>query len=117
MSYEVTSMSRKNLTSSTGDAHQLLITSLQNPKNAEAYLSVALDEYQEDDDTEAFLLALRNVAEAKGGLGKLAKETKLNRQSLYQTLSSKGNPRLITLGKVLKALGFHLSIEKVRAAS
>jgi len=110
-------MHRKNISNNTGDAHQLLIVSLQDQKTAEAYLSVALEEYQEDDDTEAFLLALRNVAEAKGGLGKLAKDTKLNRQSLYQTLSSKGNPRLITLGKVLKALGFHLSIEKVSKAS
>jgi len=110
-------MTKQNILKNTGSVHDLLITSLQDPKKAKAYLSVALDEYQEDDDTEAFLLALRNVAEAKGGLGKLAKETKLNRQSLYQTLSSRGNPRLITLGKVLKALGFHLSIEQVKKAS
>ncbi|MBX9704937.1 MAG: putative addiction module antidote protein [Gammaproteobacteria bacterium] len=97
----------------TSSFHDLLIDSLHDTKKAEAYLKVALDEYQEDGDTEIFLLALRNVAEARGGIGELAKQTHLNRQSLYQTLSSKGNPRLMTLGKVLKALGFHLSIEPV----
>ncbi len=110
-------MTDKHLIGKTGDAHELLTASLQDPKKAAAYLRIALDEYQDDDDTEAFLLALRNVAEAKGGLGKLAKETHLNRQSLYQTLSKRGNPRLDTLGKVLKALGFHLAIEPLRKAS
>ena len=56
-----------------------------------------------------------NVVIAKGGLGELAKQSHLNRQSLYQTLSSKGNPRLMTLGKILKVLGFHLSIESEHA--
>jgi probable addiction module antidote protein len=101
-----------NILNNTGDVHQLLIDSLKEPENAKMYLSVALEEYQEDDDAEAFLLALRNVAEAKGGLGKLAKDTKLNRQNLYRTLSSKGNPGIITLGKILKALGFQFSIEQ-----
>lgn len=104
-------MDKQNVTTQTGSFHALLIDSLHDSKKAEAYLKVALDEYQEDGDTETFLLALRNVAEARGGIGELAKQTHLNRQSLYRTLSSKGNPRLFTLGKVLRALGFHLSIE------
>jgi probable addiction module antidote protein len=99
----------------TDSFHDLLITSLRDPEKAQAYLKVALEEYQEDGDAQVFLLALRNVAEAKGGLGELAKQSHLNRQSLYQTLSSKGNPRLMTLGKILKVLGFHLSIESEHA--
>jgi len=35
----------------------------------------------------------------------------LNRESLYKTLSSKGNPRFQTMGLLLKGLGFHLVIE------
>ena len=56
-------------------------------------------------------MALRNVAQALGGIGELAKKTHLNRQHLYKTLSRKGNPRLETVGLLLKGLGFHLSIE------
>ena len=106
-------MSKENLLKSTGHFDDVLLSSLTDPKVAENYLKVALDEYQEDNDLEAFLLAVRNVAKAKGGLNKLSNETHLNRQSLYKALSGKGNPRLITLGKVLKALGFHLSIKRV----
>ena len=56
------------------------------------------------------MLALRNVVEAQGGVSHLADKTKLNRQNLYKVLSSNGNPRLATLGKVIHALGFRLSI-------
>jgi probable addiction module antidote protein len=38
-----------------------------------------------------FLLALRNVAEARG-MTKLAARSKLNRESLYKMLSKRGNP-------------------------
>ena len=108
-------MTRKVVIEQTGNFHDLLVDSLRDQKKAAAYLKVALDEYQEDGDPEMFLVALRNVAEAKGGLGQLAKKTHLNRQSLYQTLSKKGNPRLSTLGLILKKLGFHLSVEPVHA--
>jgi probable addiction module antidote protein len=87
-----------------------LFESLKNPEEASAYLNVALEEYKKDNDTEAFLLALRDVAEAKGGLSLLAEKTKLNRQNLYKALSGKGNPRLLTLGNILNGLGFRLLI-------
>lgn len=108
-------MNRKKMLKKTGDFHELLIESLRDPKQASAYLQVALDEYQEDGDTEFFLKALRNIAEAQGGIGELSKKTKLNRQSLYNTLSDKGNPRLNTLGLLLKAMGFHLLVEPMYA--
>ncbi len=91
--------------------HDYLIKSLKNKKEASTYLNVVLEEYKKDNDAEAFLLALRDVAEAQGGLSSLAKKTKLNRQNLYRTLSSKGNPQFNTLGTILNGLGFHLAIQ------
>ena len=67
-----------------------LIESLRDPGEAEEYLNAALEE----DDPELFLLALRNVAEARGGVAQLADKTKLNRESLYKMLSRRGNPEL-----------------------
>src|SRR5437868_9154463 len=95
----------------TGDYEEWLLHSLKDKKEAAAYLQVALDEYQKDGDLEAFLLALRHVADAQGGLGRLAKKTHLNRESLYKTLSSKGNPKLQTIGLLLKGLGFEFFIK------
>lgn len=47
-------MNKKTLLKETGSFHDLLIESLVNPKKAAAYLQIALDEYQEDGDSEAF---------------------------------------------------------------
>lgn len=95
----------------TADYHEYLIASLRDPQEAIAYLRVALEEYEQDGDNEVFLLALRNVAEARGGISMLAKKTHLNRQNLYRTLSGKGNPTFQTLDAILHALGFRLSVE------
>jgi probable addiction module antidote protein len=104
-------MSKRIINKMTGDYHAWLIKSLRNKKEAELYLDAALDEYQNDDNVEALFVALRNVAEAQGGIGKLSSVTQLNRETLYRTLSKKGNPKLQTLGLILDGLGFHLSIK------
>lgn len=83
---------------------------LKDPEEAVSYLNAALEEYEEDQDSEAFLLALRTVAEVRGGVSELSRKTNLNRQHLYRTLSGSGNPRLNTLEAVLHGLGFRLSI-------
>ena len=52
-----------------------LLLSLRDPREAVAYLNAALEE----GESELFLIALRNVVEAYGGLLRLANKTKLNR--------------------------------------
>ena len=83
-----------------------LIESLREVGEAEEYLNAALEE----DDPELFLLALRNVAEAQGGVAQLAEKAKLNRESLYKILSERGNPELRSLDALLHALGFRLAV-------
>ena len=68
----------------------------------------------EDIDPELFLLALRNVAEAQGGVAQLAEKAKLNRESLYKILSERGNPELKSLDALLHALGFRLAVTATR---
>ncbi len=45
-----------------------LIEKLADREEAIAYLQTALEEYQSDGDTPAFLLALHSVVEAQGGI-------------------------------------------------
>lgn len=47
----------------------------------------------DEDSQNLFLLAIRNVAEAHGRMAKLAQKAHLGRESLYKTLSDKGNPK------------------------
>lgn len=103
----------KRMAQRTKSYQTTLLESLRDPEESAAYLNAALEEDSEDAE-ELFLLALRNVAEAHG-MAKLADGTALNRESLYRTLSAKGNPRLSTLGALLNALGLRLAVE-VKAA-
>jgi DNA-binding phage protein len=53
---------------------------------------------------------LRAIAEAYGGLGAVAAQAGISRESLYRSLSPKGNPTLKTLVAVLNTLGLRLSV-------
>jgi probable addiction module antidote protein len=71
-----------------------------------AYLEAML----EDGDARAIPTALRTIAEAMGGMAALAERTGLNRETLYRTLSDKGNPRLDTLAAILSAFGLRMAV-------
>lgn len=87
---------------------------IQHPNDIQLYLKIALEEYENDHDTKAFLQSLRIVAEATGGISKLAKKANLNRENLYRALSPKGNPRFSTIDAILQALGFRLVLKPLR---
>ncbi|HMM54809.1 MAG TPA: putative addiction module antidote protein [Candidatus Desulfobacillus sp.] len=78
---------------------------------AVVYLKAAMESLDDPENRAAGLLALRTVAEAYGGLGAVAAEAGISRESLYRALSAKGNPTLKTILAVLKAVGMRLSIE------
>ncbi len=80
------------------------------------YLRAALESVDNPDDRAGALLALRTVAEAYGGLGSVAAEAGISRESLYKALSAKGNPTLKTILAVLKAVGMRLSVEPQETA-
>jgi probable addiction module antidote protein len=83
----------------------------ENPKFAAEYLKAALEDAEEP---RVLLIALRRIAEARGGIAKVAKAAGIERESLYRALSAKGNPRLSTLVAVTKAVGLKLTVENAR---
>ena len=89
----------------TKSYHESLLQALQDPQEAVEYLTAALEE----GDSATFLLALRNVAEAKG-MSVLAAKARLNRESLYRMLSESGNPQLDSLTALLDALDLRLAV-------
>ena len=63
--------------------------------------------------SRVFLVALRTVTQAQGGIAKVAARSGLNRESLYRALSEKGNPSVQTLAAVLGALGARLGVARI----
>jgi probable addiction module antidote protein len=83
-----------------------LIKDLRNPKEAAEYLNAAL----QDGNQEIFLMALRDVAAARG-IKNISQQTSLNRENMYRMLSNEGNPNLSSLSTILDNLGLKLAIE------
>lgn len=89
-----------------------LIKRLQDPEYASEYLNEALKEGSQ----EMFMLALRDVAKAKG-IRQAARESNLNREAMYRMLSENGNPNLSSLNKLLDTLGLTLNIGRKENAA
>jgi probable addiction module antidote protein len=87
----------------TLDYRAHLLEDLKNPEYAAGYLTAALEEGE-----DVFLLAVRDVVDAHGGIGRLSESTSLNRENLHQILSQRGNPRLSSLMSILRELGVEI---------
>jgi probable addiction module antidote protein len=90
----------------TLDYREDLLKRLRDQKFAVAYLNAVL----EMNDRKALLLALKDVVDARGGVGDLAEKIHVQRQSIYKILSPKGNPTLESLREILQQLGFRLAV-------
>jgi probable addiction module antidote protein len=78
---------------------------LQDDTYVRHYLQAAWDQSR-----QAFLLALRDVAESRT-LSEVARQSELDRVHLYRILSETGNPTLESLEKILHALNLRLANE------
>ena len=94
------------MSATTARYEEGLRQALLDPSEAAAYLDAALAE----GDMDGFLLALRDVAEAKG-MTEAARSAKLNRENLYRMLTANGNPQLSSLNALLSSLGLRLAVE------
>lgn len=82
----------------------ILHKKLEDPEQAAEYLTACYEE-----GPEVFLVGLRDVVQAQGGVARAAELSKLNRESLYRLISRNGNPRLSSLDAVLTALGLKVT--------
>ena len=78
---------------------------------SEAEVAAYIEAMLEDGDARVVPIALRTVVDAVGGMAALADKTGLSRETLYRTLSVRGNPRLDTLAVILAAFGLRLTVQ------
>ena len=82
---------------------------LSNAEEVTEYLRQVL----EDGDPVELGAALGNIARARG-MSQLARDTGLSRESLYKSLSGERAPNSDTLFKVMRALGYQLTIASAK---
>jgi len=73
-------------------------------------ISGYIEEVLKDDDPNLILSALNDIAKAKG-MSKIAQKSGLGRESMYKALKPDAKPRFETIMKIIKAMGFTLSIQ------
>lgn len=92
---------------------EYLIEVLADRDEAIGHLQAILEDYQIFRNATVVRDALQTVVEAQGGVSELAKQTDMDPQLLSKMLSNEGPPLIDTLGIVLKALGYQLSIKPI----
>lgn len=85
---------------------------IENEEDAIAYLNAAA----ETGDPALLQAAIGDIAKARG-MGQIAKEAGVGRESLYKSLNKEGNPSFRTIVKVVDALGGRLVIEPMPATA
>jgi probable addiction module antidote protein len=88
-----------------------MVNYLESEEDIAVYLQLAI----EDGDPALIAAALGDIARARG-MSQLARDTGLSRESLYKSLSGERAPSSDTLFKVLRALGFKLSVQPIAQA-
>jgi probable addiction module antidote protein len=84
------------------------------PDEIDGYLTTVFEEYAKDGCTPALLSSLRMIARVKG-ISVIAEQTGLTRNGIQKALSEQGNPRLENINSIMRALGYHLTLQKIEA--
>lgn len=79
-----------------------------------AYLEACLEEAPDD---PAFIANALGVVARSRNMSQLARDTGLTREGLYKALSDQGNPSFDTVLKVVRAMGYRLTLSKRKPAS
>lgn len=68
-----------------------------------------INDVKEEGDIRAYLLAIKDVIDANGGMSEIARKTKLSRGSMYKALSGARYPRIDTIDKIMNSIGIDTS--------
>ena len=88
-----------------------LLKRLSDSNYACQYLKVAFDEMLQDGNKSAFLLALKNIVEAKCSVQEVASNAEISRKDLHLLLSGQDNPTIETLAYFLQAVGLTIDFK------
>ena len=81
-----------------------LLKDLAQPEFAKGYLEAALQDFDKDGNIEILLLAMKDIAEAQGGIEELVMWTNLSPQALTYLLNTEHPPQLDKVLDILSTL-------------
>ncbi len=81
-----------------------LLKDLAQPEFAKGYLEAAIQDFDKEGNIEILLLAMKDIAEAQGGIEELATWTNFSPQTLTYLLNAKHPPQLDKVLDILSKL-------------
>lgn len=81
-------------------------------EQARTYLNEGFNTYHENKEIVHFLLVIRTLIEASGGLDLVAKKAGMNPESLIKALSGDDMPAFGDMAAILRGLGYYISLVK-----
>ena len=85
-------------------------TVLQDEEYQKMYLNSAIQEFISDGNYDLFFQSLEQVVRARMSISELSQKTGITRKALYEMFKGERTPRLDTIGKLLKELGYTLQV-------
>lgn len=89
---------------------EVILDFLKKPNAINEFLNASLEDYLEDGDFNGFFRSLEYVIKAQDSISGFAKKTKLSRATLYDIFNGKKEPKIQTIAKILKELGYSLKV-------
>jgi len=92
------------------DLNEFLQEQLQDDEFQKAYMNESLAEYIEDGNFNAFFRSLEAVIKSRDSISSFAKKAGIDRALLYDVFKGERIPKIDTLAKILKTLGYSLKV-------
>lgn len=83
---------------------------LQNPESQRKYLNLAIKELIEHGDYNIFFKSLEQVVKTRYSMTEFSKRCGITRKALYDMFKGERVPRLDTLSRIFKELGYELQV-------
>ena len=92
------------------ELNDFIIEQLKDEKFQKEYMNESLAEYINDGDFNAFFRSLKLVIKSRDSISGFCEKAGIDRAMLYQIFNGKRVPKVDTLAKILKTLGYNLKI-------
>jgi len=92
------------------DLNDFIIEQLKDEEFQKEYMNQSLAQYIEDGDFNAFFRSLELVIKSRESISDFCKKAGIDRAMLYGIFKGKRIPRVDTLAKILKTLGYSLKV-------
>ena len=92
------------------ELNEFIIEQLKDEEFQKEYMNESLAEYINDGDFNAFFRSLELVIKSRDSISGFCKKAGIDRAMLYQIFNGERVPRVDTLAKILKTLGYNLKV-------